>query len=231
MFIFSFYSYLFQELRFGRTWIANDAHIQIAPQACSFCRDLRHSAEQHQKNAFLDLLVAVNGGEQAVTEVAEQRTVLGHLIYLVQFRLRQPLPHRLIGQVLDRLQVVRGDGSTAGGDHVTGKEGQTVGELTYAERLQARYPRICRRFLTAGTARWPRLYRPAAWSGQLPNVRDHDQSADELAAIARLRQLHGFTAKNDLQRSWNGAPGQFSLCFLSERENHRKSTKKSRVKM
>ena len=89
--------YLLQELGLCGGWIANDADVDVTTKGGSLARRLWHAPKQHEEDASLDLLVAVQGGEEAVDQVLVEGLVLRHLVDGVPLGGRHPLLDLLRG--------------------------------------------------------------------------------------------------------------------------------------
>ncbi len=67
-------------MRLGGGGIADNTNIDIAAQASALESLLGHAAEQHEQDALLDLVVAVDHGKQALTQVGGEVLVVAHLV-------------------------------------------------------------------------------------------------------------------------------------------------------
>ena len=50
--------HLREEVTLGCTWVAYDAHVDVATKTCAFQGSLRYASKEHQHNALFDLFVS-----------------------------------------------------------------------------------------------------------------------------------------------------------------------------
>jgi hypothetical protein len=81
--------------------IANNTNVNITAQASALQGLLRHTAEQHEQDALLDLLVSVDHGKQALAQIGGQVLVVAHLVDLHPLLIGHGLLELLHVQVLD----------------------------------------------------------------------------------------------------------------------------------
>ena len=166
-----------EELGLGGAGVTDHAHVDVATEGGAASSGLGHAAEQHEGDATLDLIVAVNGREEAVDDVAVDVLVLAHLVHLLPLLGGHLGPHLVRG--LD-LVAVRAELGLAAGADTTGKEGHPVVEVPHPEALQPPHP--------LGLLALVPVPGLGLGPGQVDSahVRDHDESANKLTPGGNL---------------------------------------------
>ena len=191
----------------GRTRIADNADVDVASETGVLEGALGHAAEQHEQDALLDLVVAVDHGKETLREVRDEVLVLAHVVQLHPLLVGHRLLELVHAQILDVVVLAAELGIA--GRHVVGQKGHLVGEVAHAERLEAADALVVVRALDARG----RLLA-CALRLHLGHVGHDDERADEVAAVARLRLLHTLGAQYDLERARYAAARQLRLYLL-----------------